>query len=94
MVSVCFHPLNIPVILLTGVKNVLLDILPEPPSEQLFSVLCGKDQMNHEQVLVVPAMLINVQLYPLFIDNHQKICYYIYGDNNTFKEGAQCLTSA
>lgn len=58
MVVVRFHATDIPVVLLTSIEDILLDIITETSDKQALSVFGGKYQMYHKQVFIVSSMLV------------------------------------
>ena len=59
MILVGLHTLYVPVILLAGLKQILLYVIPELYQEQLLPILRDQDQMHHKKVLVVPSVLVS-----------------------------------
>jgi hypothetical protein len=55
-----FSTPDIPVMFGASIKHVLLNVCSEHTEQQGFAILCRKDQMYHEQILVMPSVLINV----------------------------------
>ena len=60
VILIRFHTSDIPIVFLACFKQTLFDIIPECPEKQFLPVLGNKNQMNHEQVLIVSSMLINI----------------------------------
>ena len=60
VILICLHTPDIPVMFGASIKHVLFNVCSERTEQQGFAILCRRDQMYHEQILVMPPMLINV----------------------------------
>ena len=65
MIPIVLHADDIPVILSAGILQCSEDRLSEVAQKERLAVFRDKDQMCHEQVLVVPAGLVTVHISPL-----------------------------
>ena len=70
MIFVRFHATDIPIVLLTRIEDILLDIITEASYKQELSVFGGEDQMYHKQVFIVSSMLV---LHIYHLTNHHNI---------------------
>lgn len=81
MIPVGLHADDIPVILSAGIIQCSEDRLSEVAQKERLAVFRDKDQMCHEQVLVVPAVLVTVHISPLEqLYCATNFCYNVFGD--------------
>lgn len=60
MVLVSLHLPDVPVVPNTCAENVLFDVVPKSAGQDRLPVFCYKNQVNHQEVLIMPPMLILV----------------------------------